>query len=80
VGRQVALPHVCVLCPPASPGSKGRFAEVRLRAGAMVVLTNARSIDRIIHGHFRRFNEVGRTAPSSFLHKDLEDALPWSEI
>ena len=47
--------------------------EVRRRTRPMVCFVNVHSVDRIIFSIFSRFNrEIGKPAPSEFLHKQLD--------
>ena len=48
------------------------FVEVRRRTRPMVVFTNVESVDRIIYAIFSRSTRTGKTAPSIYLHKQLD--------
>jgi transposase-like protein len=48
------------------------FVAVRRRTRPMVCIVNVKSVDRIIYSIFQCFNLEWKTAPSEFLHKQLD--------
>jgi putative transposase len=48
------------------------FVEVRRRTRPMVCFVNVQSVDRIIYPIFQRFYLEWKTAPSEYLHKQLD--------
>jgi transposase-like protein len=50
------------------------FVEVRRRTRPMVCFVNVESVDRIIYSIFQPLTWDGKTAPSPYLHKQLDIA------
>ena len=56
------------------------FVEVRRRTRPMVCFVNIASVDRILNSSSRDSTWNGKTAPSSYLHKQLDITLNGSQL